>query len=83
MTTENGKAPRRSRAGLFWDAKSHDCTYSMKDLTVLSNPLDPFRQDTPENHRKAQWFAEQVARFLPDGRITSGDRITNSPPRVT
>jgi hypothetical protein len=37
----------------------------MGDLTVLANQNDPYRQDTPANHRVAQWFAAQVQRFVP------------------
>jgi hypothetical protein len=42
----------------------------MADLTVMSDDNDPYRLDTPAEHRIAQWFAEQVARFVaPDKRI--------------
>ena len=34
----------------------------MKDLTVLDN--DPYRLDTPANHRDGEWFAGQIARFV-------------------
>ena len=40
----------------------------MADLTVLANQNDPYRQDTPANHRCAHWFAEQVQRFVPGAR---------------
>jgi hypothetical protein len=43
---------------------------SMDALTVMSGDTDPYRLDTPAKHRDAQWFAEQVARFIaPDKRI--------------
>ncbi|MGH9287039.1 MAG: hypothetical protein ACRD0V_01875, partial [Acidimicrobiales bacterium] len=32
----------------------------MKDLTVLSTQIDPYRLDTPTNHRNAEWFATAV-----------------------
>jgi hypothetical protein len=32
---------------------------SMKDLTVLSTQIDPYRLDTAAGHRYAQWFLEQ------------------------
>ena len=35
----------------------------MRELTVLDR--DPYRLDTPANHRDAQWFARQIARFVP------------------
>jgi hypothetical protein len=31
---------------------------SMKDLTVLSDQVDPFRLDTPANHRDGRWLAD-------------------------
>lgn len=34
-------------------------------LYVLSQKHDPFAVDTREGHTNGQWFAEQVARFLP------------------
>ena len=30
---------------------------SMKDLTVLAPQNDPFRLDTPANHRNGEWLA--------------------------
>ena len=39
------------------------------DLTVLATQNDPYRYDTPAGHRDGQWFAEQIARFVPAGRI--------------
>jgi hypothetical protein len=43
---------------------------SMDDLTVMSGAADPYRTDTPARRRDAQWFAEQVERFVaPDKRI--------------
>jgi hypothetical protein len=34
--------------------------FSLKDLTVLSPQVDPFRQDTEANHRDAEWLAEHA-----------------------
>ena len=40
---------------------------SMKDWTVLSEARDPFRLDTPSNHRDAAWLREVFERRpLPD-----------------
>lgn len=39
-------------------AASTESGLSMKALTVLSPQIDPFRQDTPANHRDAQWLAD-------------------------
>lgn len=33
----------------------------MKDLTVLKDARDPFRLDTPANHRDGSWLAEMMA----------------------
>jgi hypothetical protein len=38
-------------------------------LTVLKPNLDPFRLDTPANHRNGQWFAEQIKRLVPHGVV--------------
>src|SRR5262245_53972241 len=35
---------------------------SLNALTVLSNQRDPFRVDTPANHRDGSWLAEQAGR---------------------
>ncbi len=34
---------------------------SMKDLTVLAAHRDPYRQDTPANHREAGWLPDTIA----------------------
>jgi hypothetical protein len=36
---------------------------SLKDFTVLSPQLDPYRLDTPANHIVGRWFAEQMIRL--------------------
>jgi hypothetical protein len=38
--------------------------YKMKDLTVLAPQNDPFRVDTPANHRDGQWFKQVAERAL-------------------
>ena len=43
--------------------------FTMKDLTVLDN--DPYRLDTPANHRDGKWFAGQFARFVPGESSTA------------
>jgi outer membrane receptor for monomeric catechols len=44
------------------EAKANgDGKLSMKDLTVMSDQADPFRLDTPANHKLAQWLADTVA----------------------
>jgi hypothetical protein len=47
---------------------------NLADLTVLSAAVDPYRLDTPAGHRCAQWFAEQVARFVPGDETTIHNR---------
>jgi DNA topoisomerase VI subunit B len=39
-----------------------------RDLLVLSPTRDPFNE-TNASRRDAQWFADQVARFKPDGQV--------------
>jgi hypothetical protein len=43
--------------------------WRLSDLTVLAGQNDPFMQDTPAGHRDGQWFAEQMARFVPHGAL--------------
>jgi hypothetical protein len=50
-------------------AASEETGLSMADLTVLSTQIDAYRLDTPTHHRNGKWFAEQVGRFMPGGRI--------------
>jgi hypothetical protein len=38
-------------------AEANGTKLSMKDLTVLSDAVDPFRLDTPANHELARWLA--------------------------
>ena len=44
------------------------CGGSMKSLNVLSSQVDPFRLDTPANHRDGQWIAQMMNK-LGIGRI--------------
>jgi len=57
---------------------------SMKDWTVLSEARDPFRLDTPSNHRDAAWLREVFERRpLPDSIhirwCTTGSSATRNP----
>ena len=36
---------------------------SLKDYTVLSAQVDPYRLDTPANHEVGKWFADQINRL--------------------
>ena len=40
----------------------------MKDLTVLSVSIDPYRLDTPAGHVKGKWLAEAYREVNPEGR---------------
>jgi hypothetical protein len=42
-------------------AEANGAKLSMKDLTVLSPQVDPFRLETPENHRIGRWLADTTA----------------------
>ena len=50
------------------DFHRHAEGLSLNDLTVLSSGRDPFRVDTPANHRDAAWLADAVADLLPPDR---------------
>jgi hypothetical protein len=41
-----------------------DVGCSLIDLTVLSKQVDPYRLDTPANHRDGMWLAEQLDRAI-------------------
>ena len=43
----------------------------LKDLTVLSPQVDPFRIDTPANHRDGKWLADAVETL----GLLAGDRM--------
>lgn len=51
------------------EAAAHTVGLSLCDLTVAAVQNDPYRYDTPARHRDGQWFAEQIARFVPSGPI--------------
>jgi hypothetical protein len=42
-------------------SESNGRKLSMKDLTVLSPQIDPFRLDTPANHKIGKWLADTAA----------------------
>ena len=42
-------------------AEANGSKLSMKDLTVLSPQIDPFRLDTPANHKIGKWLADTAA----------------------
>jgi hypothetical protein len=42
-------------------AEANGSKLSMKDLTVLSPQIDPFRLDTPVNHKIGKWLADTAA----------------------
>jgi len=44
----------------------HGC--DLKDLTVFDTKADPYRLDTPKNHRVGAWAARQIARFFRPGQ---------------
>jgi hypothetical protein len=51
-------------------AEANGSKLSMKDLTVLSPQIDPFRLDTPASHKLAAWLAEAAQTLgLGDRRI--------------
>ena len=51
-------------------AALEECGGSLSQWTVLSDQVDPFRQDTPAGHRDGQWLGDALDRKLgPDARI--------------
>jgi hypothetical protein len=42
-------------------AEANGAKLSMNDLTVLSPQIDPFRLDTPANHKIGKWLADTAA----------------------
>ena len=55
------------RAILEDACETEEC--SLRDLTVLAAQNDPFRQDTPANHRDGEWLAIQAE------QLGLGDRV--------
>jgi hypothetical protein len=51
-------------AGILQDAMDKTGA-SMKDLTVLSPKIDPYRIGTPQGHTNGQWFAEMLTTVAP------------------
>jgi hypothetical protein len=49
------------------EAALNDISATLADFTVLSPQNDPYRLDLPDNHRNGEWFAEIVARLVPEG----------------
>ena len=45
------------------EAASKEDGCSLKDLSVLSKGIDPYRLDTPANHERGRWFTEQMDRL--------------------
>lgn len=45
------------------EAARDDTGRPLKDFTVLSTQIDPYRLDTPANHAVGHWFAEQMDRL--------------------
>ena len=68
LTAQHSPPPRAAGAlRAIIKAAKRSSRVNLADLTVLSAANDPYRLDTPAGHRCAQWFADQVARFVPDG----------------
>ena len=50
-------------------AEADGSKLSLKDLTVLAPQNDPFRLDTPANHRDSKWLADTLAALAITGRF--------------
>jgi hypothetical protein len=62
-------APRCGRHSTTPSLKPTASKLSMKDLTVLAPQNDPFRIDTPANHRDSKWLADVIADLGIRGQI--------------
>ncbi len=62
--TGNGSSPLRAAL----DAVIAERGCSLKDLTVLAPQRDPFRRDTPANHRLGEWLAAAMGTLGLTGR---------------
>src|SRR5580700_7624287 len=58
---DQNRQPRSLRRVLEEACAQHDV--SLKDLTVLSAQVDPYRMDTPAGHRDGEWLKEQLDRL--------------------
>src|SRR5260370_12753169 len=56
----NGSGPLRT----VLEAAATADSYSMSELTVLSQQIDPYRFDTASGHTYGQWFADVVAQLV-------------------
>jgi hypothetical protein len=65
VTTKNGFGPLRKV--LMAAISEAEVAATLSDYTVLSPQNDPYRLDLPDNHRNGAWFAEVVARLVPEG----------------
>jgi hypothetical protein len=67
--TYNDRSPLRQTLDTAI-AEANGSKLSMNDLTVLSPQIDPFRLDTPANHKLGKWLADTAATLgLGDRRI--------------
>jgi hypothetical protein len=69
VTPTGNNGNERSPLRQTLDAAIAESKLSMQDLTVLSRQVDPFRLDTPANHRDSKWLADTLATFAITGQI--------------
>jgi hypothetical protein len=58
--TVTGWHPKGITQGLGLRATIESLGGTLKSNTVLSEPVDPFRMDTPEKHSGSKWLAETI-----------------------
>lgn len=63
MTSVNGHQRASGLLRQRLEDAADDTGIAMKDLTVLSEKVDPFRLDTPKNHELGRWLAEALDAF--------------------
>ena len=74
MTIEHNPSLRR-----LLEKTAAEHKLSMKDLTVLSPQVDPFRLDTPTNHQAGAWLANAAATLAFTPPCGSGSTAPRSP----
>jgi hypothetical protein len=66
---QHNSTPKRTVLGRIITETAALNDLSLKDLTVLSSSRDPYRLDTPANHRDAKWLADCYNEVHQGGRI--------------
>jgi hypothetical protein len=66
---QHNSTPKQTVLGRIITGTAEVNGLPLKDLTVLSSSRDPYRLDTPANHRDAKWLADCYNEVHQGGRI--------------